>query len=145
MQTWLPAPKRGLRWIALFFGLAPALVTATDAIPPEKAEITLTPKFGPVTFAHQRHSDLEGMRCVTCHHTLRTKGEPIRSCYTCHQARYNSIANIRKAEPDSLNDAEPPVRNAQQAFHGLCTGCHKHRHEQSLPTGPHDSCRDCHR
>ncbi len=77
-----PAAPNRLRWFVLFFGLAPALVTATDAIPPEKAEITLTPKFGPVTFAHQRHSDLEGVRCVTCHHTLRTKDEPVRSCYS---------------------------------------------------------------
>jgi len=142
----LPVPSRCLPWIGLFLlGLAPALVMATDAIPPEKAVIELTPRFGPVTFTHQRHSDLEQVDCVRCHHTIRTIDEPIRSCYTCHEAVYFSIANIRKAEPERVDDTEPPVRNAQQAFHGLCTGCHKHRREQNLPAGPDDSCRDCHR
>lgn len=142
----LPVPNRCLPWIGLFLlGLAPALVMATDAIPPEKAVIELTPKFGPVTFTHQRHSDLEQVGCVRCHHTIRTMDEPIHSCYVCHEAVYFSIANIRKAGPERVDDTEPPVRNAQQAFHGLCTGCHKHRREQNLPAGPDDSCRDCHR
>lgn len=142
----LPVPNRCLPWIGLFLlGLAPALVMATDAIPPEKAVIELTPKFGPVTFTHQRHSDLEQVGCVRCHHTIRTMDEPIQSCYACHEAVYFSIANIRKAGPERVDDTEPPVRNAQQAFHDLCTGCHKHRREQNLPAGPDDSCRDCHR
>jgi len=142
----LPVPNRCLPWIGLFLlGLAPALVMATDAIPPEKAVIELTPKFGPVTFTHQRHSDLDDVDCVRCHHTIRSIDEPIRSCYACHEAVYFSIANIRKAEPERVDDTEPPVRNAQQAFHGLCTGCHKHRRQQNLPAGPDNSCRDCHR
>ena len=144
-QIRLPVPSR-LLWIGLFLlGLAPALVMATDTIPPEKAVIELTPKFGPVTFTHQRHSDLEQVDCVRCHHTIRTVDEPIRSCYACHEAVYFSIANIRKDEPERVDGTEPPVRNAQQAFHGLCTGCHKHRREQNRPAGPDDSCRDCHR
>ncbi|MGB5279503.1 MAG: cytochrome c3 family protein [Gammaproteobacteria bacterium] len=144
-QIRLPVPNRGLLWIGLcLWGLAPALVTATEAIPPEKAVIKLTPKFGPVTFTHQRHSDLEGVDCTTCHHTMRTMDGPIRSCYVCHEAVYFSIANIRKAEPGRMDDIEPSVRNAQEAFHGLCTGCHKHRRQQNLPAGPDDSCRDCH-
>ena len=145
MRRWLFATNHCLRWIAFVLGLAPALVAATDAIPPEKAVITLTPKFGPVAFAHQRHNDLEGVRCITCHHTRRAEGEQVRSCYACHEAQYFSIANIRKAGPDSVEDTEPPVRNAQDAFHGLCTGCHKERQNKNLPTGPSDSCRDCHR
>lgn len=146
MQIWLPAPNRCLPWIGLFlYGLAPAFVSATEAIPPEKAVIELTPKFGPVTFAHQHHSDLKDVDCANCHHTVRSTGEQIRSCYACHEARYFSIANIRKAEPDPVDDTGPRVRNAQEAFHGLCTGCHKHRRKQNLPTGPDDSCRDCHR
>lgn len=145
-QIWLPVPNRCLPWIGLLLlGLAPALVTATETIPPEKAVIKLTPKFGPVTFTHQRHSDLEDVDCTTCHHTIRTMDGSIRSCYVCHETVYFSIANIRKAEPERVDDTEPPVRNAQEVFHGLCTGCHKHRREQNLPTGPDDSCRDCHR
>ena len=145
-RIWLPVPIRYLLWIGLFLlGLAPTLVMATDAIPPEKAVIELTPKFGPVTFTHQRHSDIEDVDCTTCHHTIRSMDEPIRSCYACHEAVYFSIANIRKAEPEQVDDTEPQVCNAQEAFHGLCSGCHKHRREKNLPTGPDDSCRDCHR
>jgi len=145
MQTWLSAPNRWLPCITFFFfGLAPALVTATDTIPPEKAVITLTPKFGSVTFAHQRHSDREDLHCTTCHHMMRSTGDGIRSCYACHEAVYFSIARARKAGPDPQGDTEPRIRNAQEAFHGLCTGCHKQRRDQDLPTGPDDSCRDCH-
>jgi len=145
-QIWLPAPTRCLPWIGLFlFGLVPALVTATEAIPPEKTVINLIPKFGPVSFTHQHHSDLKDVDCVTCHHTIRSMGEQIRSCYACHEAGSFSIANISKAEHDPVEYTEPPVRNAQEAFHGLCTGCHKHRRKLNLPAGPDDSCRDCHR
>jgi hypothetical protein len=146
MQRWLPVASLWLAWITFFFfGFAPALVTATDAIPPEKAMITLTPKFGPVTFAHQRHSDLEDVHCTTCHHMMSSRGQEVRSCYTCHEAVYFSIANIRKAGPDPEGDTEPRIRNAQEAFHGLCTDCHKRRRAQDLATGPDDSCRDCHK
>ena len=122
-----------------------AFAHAQDKIPADKAVITLTPKFGPVTFSHQRHSDLEGVRCVTCHHTSKDGNRPVQSCYDCHEAIYFSIAAIRKAERESSEDAGSQVANAQQAFHGLCAGCNKQRHEQQLPAGPHDSCRDCHK
>jgi len=137
-----------LHWIALFLlAFAPAFATASDAAPTDKAVITLTPKFGPVTFSHQRHSELEAVHCVTCHHTLESDGEPIRSCYSCHEARYYSIARITKAGSETAGgeNSEPQVPFAQQAFHGLCVGCHKNRRAQKLPTGPDDSCRDCHR
>lgn len=145
-QTRQLVPNRYLSWIGLFLlGLVPALVIATETIPPAEAVITLTPKFGPVTFTHQHHSDLDDVDCTTCHHTIRIMDEPIRSCYLCHKAVHFSIASIRKAEPERVDDTEPPARNAQQAFHDLCTGCHKHRREQNLPTGPDDNCRNCHR
>lgn len=73
-----------LRWIALFWlATAPAIATATDAIPPDKAVITLTPKFGPVTFSHQRHSEFKAVHCDTCHHMMGSDDESIRSCYSC--------------------------------------------------------------
>ena len=137
-----------LRWITLFLLVfSPGFTTATEAVPPDKAVITLTPKFGPVTFSHQRHSEFEGVQCVTCHHTLESNGEPVRSCYSCHEARYYSIARITKADPAKAgaDNTEPQVPFAQQAFHDLCTRCHKDRRQQNLPTGPDDACRDCHK
>ena len=137
-----------LRWMTLLlFVVVPACTTMTDTIPPDKSVITLTPKFGPVTFSHQRHSELETASCVTCHHTMESDAESIRSCYSCHEAIYYSIARIRKADPEQAGteQTDPQVPNAQQAFHGLCIGCHKDRRAQKLPTGPDASCRDCHK
>jgi hypothetical protein len=130
--------------IALFLWTS---TTTADAIPPGKAVITLTPKFGPVIFNHQRHSELHGVECITCHHTLGSAGEPIRSCYSCHLATQYSIARIVKhgTETAEADNSDDQIRNAQSAFHDLCIGCHKRRREQQLSTGPDDSCRDCHR
>jgi len=139
--------RRPLPLLALFLStVAPAFALAMGTVPPDKAVITLTPKFGPVTFSHQRHSELESVDCATCHHTLESDGEPIQSCYNCHQARHYSIARTRQtgSETAQADNSEPQLPDAQQAFHTLCTGCHKQRREQQLPTGPDDSCRDCH-
>ena len=135
-------------WTALLFlAGVPAYASTTGPVPPDKIVITLTPKFGPVTFSHQRHSELEAVNCVTCHHTRESGDQPIRSCYSCHEARYYSIARITKADQAQAGEdnTAPQVPNAQQAFHDLCTGCHKERREQKLPAGPDDSCRDCHK
>ncbi len=137
-----------LRWIALLLSvLVAACATMTHTIPPDKSVIKLTPKFGPVTFSHQRHSELETVGCVTCHHTMESNDESIRSCYSCHEAKYYSIARIKKADSGQpgAEKTEPQVPYAQQAFHGLCVGCHQVRRAQKLPTGPDKSCRDCHK
>jgi len=124
-----------------------AFAPAANAIPPDKAVITLTPKFGPVTFSHQRHSELEAAECTTCHHTLETADEPVRSCYSCHKAKYYSVGRIVESGPGTAQteNIEPQIRNAKEAFHDLCIGCHRELRELELPTGPDDSCRDCHK
>jgi hypothetical protein len=133
-------------WGLLNALLAPGLLAAAQTIPADKSVIELTPKFGPVTFAHQRHSELDGVDCVTCHHMTGPSGEGVRSCYSCHKARLFQIARIRKAEPVPEDDgSESGVPDAQEAFHGLCTGCHHHRRSEARPAGPDDSCRDCHK
>jgi hypothetical protein len=133
-------------WPTRIASLLLAFAPAANAIPPGKAVITLTPKFGPVTFSHQHHSELDSVQCVTCHHTVVSADEPIRSCYGCHQATYYSIDRIVKSGPETAaaHGIEPQIRDAQRAFHDLCIDCHKARREQELPTGPDDSCRDCH-
>ena len=134
-------------WPTRIASLLLAFAPAANAIPPGKAVITLTPKFGPVTFSHQHHSELKSVRCVTCHHTVASADEPIQSCYGCHKATDYSIGRIVKSGPKGT-EAEsigPRIRNAQRAFHDLCINCHKERREQGLPTGPDDSCRDCHK
>lgn len=129
--------------LALVLVAADAGAAAT--IPPPGAVITLTPKFGPVTFPHQRHSELDGVTCSTCHHTLDSPDGEVRSCYLCHEAKLFRIAAIRRADPEQAQERGPQVPDAQEAFHSLCTGCHHRRRQQSLEAGPDDSCRDCHR
>ena len=126
---------------------ASAAVDPGALIPPDKAVITLTPKFGPVTFAHQPHNELDGVDCATCHHMMDPSGEDIRSCYDCHRAKLFRIAAIRKAdaEPEEDDGSGPAVPDAQEAFHGLCTGCHHHRRSATRPAGPDKNCRDCHK
>jgi len=136
-----------LTWLPRIASVLLAFVPAANAISPAKTVITLTPAFGPVTFSHQQHSEVDAVSCATCHHTLVSADEPIRSCYGCHKATHYSIGRIVKSgtEGTDANSIGPRIRNAQRAFHDLCIGCHKERREQELPTGPDDSCRDCHK
>jgi hypothetical protein len=113
-----------------------------DAVPPDKAVILLTPKFGPVSFSHQRHATELAIACRDCHHAWEQQPAP-RPCHACHEARHYRIAATRRAEAEEQGESPPPVR-AKLAFHGLCLDCHARLADKQLPTGPHDSCRDCH-
>ncbi len=115
-------------------------------IPPDKAVITLMPKFGPVRFSHLRHSSALDVACQDCHHTITdTDTGQIQGCHACHQAADSRVAAIRpidKQQQASRNDPRPA--SARQVLHGLCMGCHARRAGQGMPSGPSDSCRDCH-
>lgn len=111
-------------------------------IPPDKAVITLQPKFGPVRFSHQRHATAMGIACQDCHHTLQVAAQP-RRCHDCHQAKVFRVAATRPADAQPEAAQLAPVR-AKLAFHGLCQGCHVRLQGQQLASGPTDSCRDCH-
>ena len=120
--------------------------TGAAQIPPDKAMITLMPKFGPVQFSHLRHSSALDIACEDCHHTITdTDTGEIQGCHACHQAagyRVGAVRPIDKPEQSSQHDPRPA--SAKQVLHGLCKGCHARRAEQNMPSGPSDSCRDCH-
>lgn len=124
--------------------VAAALVAVSDEVPPGTETITLEPKFGTVTFSHGAHSRLEDVQCRTCHHTHAGGARPIQPCHDCHVAGHFRQAEIRPADETQSADVPGQPSKAQEAFHVLCHGCHADREDEGRPTGPTDSCRDCH-
>ena len=123
--------------------LTAGLLAVSQEVPTGTEILTLEPKFGTVTFSHQAHSRLDGVGCRSCHHTHADSAAPIRPCHDCHLARHYRVAAVRpQGEPPSDPPGQPP--RAQEAFHALCQGCHVERKDAGQPTGPTDSCRDCH-
>jgi len=118
-------------------------------IPPDKAEITLMPKFGPVHFSHLRHSSDLGVACRDCHHTMTdtdTDTDTVQGCHACHPAKAYRVAAVRPIdEQQAAAQQDPQPASAKQVLHGLCKGCHAERSRQGLPSGPSGSCRDCHK
>ena len=90
---------------------------AKKAIP--KA-VELKAKFGNVHFNHSNHVKKYKIKCVTCHHKMKTNPSKM-ACRDCHK--------------------KPKVGNApvpMKAFHKTCKGCHK---KKGGPT----SCKACHK
>ena len=84
-----------MRLASLLLVLTAWMVNASAAeIPADKEIITLSPKFGTVTFAHKRHSEMPGTDCVTCHHTAGAQDAAIQACHDCHRARDFQEAQI---------------------------------------------------
>lgn len=128
-------------WMVLV-GVSATVIAAE--IPADKEFIRFEAKFGTVSFSHRAHSEREGVQCSTCHHTHTEEGEPISACHDCHIAVHYRVAKIKKAEVRRRGESLPAVAKAEDAFHALCQGCHQKLKEESKPSGPSDSCRDCH-
>jgi hypothetical protein len=124
--------------------LAAAPFAWVAEIPEDKYVIELVPKFGTVTFTHRLHSDWLGGDCVTCHHAYAGGADPIQSCYDCHRAVIHREAAVVRAAPEVSGESSDEPPKAEHAFHTLCIECHEAERVQGRPTGPTDSCRDCH-
>lgn len=119
------------------------LMAAGTQVPTGAEVIQLTPKFGTVTFRHQAHSQLAGVQCATCHHSLGGAAEPIWACHVCHAAtHFQEAAIIPEAHQHVDAPATPP--KAKEVFHTLCRGCHHVLEQDDKRCGPTDCCRDCH-
>ncbi len=124
--------------------LVAVLLAWAAEMPDDKQVIELVPKFGTVTFTHRDHSDRLGDDCIACHHTYEGAEDPIQSCYACHRAvihREAALVPAASGGPEQPLDAPP---KAEHAFHTLCIECHETERAAGKPTGPTDSCRDCH-
>jgi predicted CXXCH cytochrome family protein len=75
-----------------------------------------------VTLEHRKHSMERGIACTKCHHNMATEGT--KRCAECHTL------------PGS---GETP--KLEDAYHGLCQGCHK---EPPEGTKPPTDCEACH-
>ena len=123
-------------------GVSAAVIAAE--IPGDKELIRFEAKFGTVSFSHKAHSEQEGVQCSTCHHTHTEDSVTISACHDCHIAVHYRVAKIEKAEVRRGGESSPAVAKAEDAFHSLCQGCHQKLKEGGKPSGPSDSCRDCH-
>ena len=90
----------------------------------------------PVDFAHEKHAEsLADDGCGRCHHTpnaetgrlVYIEGEEL-SCKECHGSH--------------KEDNIPALR---EAFHGSCTGCHRHQIKSGNPKSGPTTCGGCHR
>lgn len=98
-----------------------------------------------VEFPHLLHFDDAGIECSECHHRfkggenvvdegeLEEDAEGIK-CSSCHK----SEAGFRFTP-----DLDPTKRNLQQAYHKLCTGCHRQVSKEEEKSGP-VTCGECH-
>jgi hypothetical protein len=110
--------------------LAVTLAIATAGIAPEQEVLTFEAKLGKVTFEHKVHAEMEGVECVSCHHTIE-EGETPKSCGSCH--------------PDKAAEGEVP--KLQDAVHDNCWNCHQEKADAGAAHGPlkgFKNCKDCH-
>ena len=99
----------------------------------------------PVEFPHLRHFDDAGIECSECHHRfkdgenivdeaeLEEDGEGIK-CSSCHKNETGF-----RFKPD----LDPTQRTLQQAYHRMCTGCHRQVSKENKALGP-VTCGECH-
>jgi len=99
-------------------------------------DVFAKPRRAGVVFSHDMHMETqEDKGCGVCHHGLDSKTNELvylkdeeQSCKECHGFQKEG--------------RKPALR---EAYHGTCTGCHRHltksRNERSGPT----TCGECHR
>ena len=64
-------------WFYLLILLVMWTSSGAGEIPADKEIILFeSEKRGTVTFLHKMHSTLDGVECITCHHTLEERGAP---------------------------------------------------------------------
>ena len=111
--------------VSLVPTLGLALAVLAGQVPAEKKVIPIEARNGTVTFAHERHAQLEGVECATCHHGWEGEGAPA-PCGDCHTS----------------SSTEAP--KAMKAHHDLCKGCHAAMGKAGKKTGPVKPCKACH-
>jgi len=86
----------------------------------------------PVAFPHIQHIDAE-IECSDCHHRFKG-GENIVDEAELHK---------NKTGFQFKPDLDPTKRNLQQAYHRMCTGCHRQVSKDKKQSGP-VTCGECH-
>ncbi len=107
--------------------LTVGLASAQEIAPDKEIIIFENSKLGPVTFLHKMHSELDDVKCTTCHHTTQGGSEP-EDCHNCHK-------------PQAAHGEAP---KSIEAFHTRCRGCHQYTVDSGKNAGPVKKCTLCH-
>lgn len=90
---------------------------------------SLSDKYEPVFFTHERHTALAG-NCGTCHHEHGNSGTlPCKSCHSLDAASFkNSVTHSFTACKNchgAYSPASPNIPGLKAAYHAQCLQCHK--------------------
>jgi hypothetical protein len=118
---------------AVLLAAAPLALAAQDAVMKlADPKVFNSPSRPPVRFTHAGHQWLEGVTCLTCHHSYKN-GENV----------------LTAADLDAKNPAiacascHTTPRALQAAFHVSCITCHDAEKRKGRITGPR-TCGECH-
>jgi c(7)-type cytochrome triheme protein len=100
-----------------------------------------------VAFPHMQHIDAE-IECSDCHHRFKGGENIVDEAELEEDAEGIKCAACHKNEPGFRFEADldPSKRTLQQAYHRMCTGCHRKvskENKENKKSGP-VTCGDCH-
>jgi c(7)-type cytochrome triheme protein len=98
----------------------------------------------PVPFPHMLHIDSE-IECSQCHHRFKGGENVVDEAELEEDAAGIKCAECHKNNPGFRlePDLDPTNRNLRQAYHRMCTGCHRQLQKENKKTGA-VTCGGCH-
>jgi c(7)-type cytochrome triheme protein len=98
----------------------------------------------PVAFPHIQHIDAE-IECSDCHHRFKGGENIVDEAELEEDAEGIKCSSCHKNETGFRfkPDLDPTKRNLQQAYHRMCTGCHRQVSKDKKQSGP-VTCGECH-
>jgi c(7)-type cytochrome triheme protein len=98
----------------------------------------------PVAFPHIQHIDAE-IECSDCHHRFKGGENIVDEAELEEDAEGIKCSSCHKNETgfQFKPDLDPTKRNLQQAYHRMCTGCHRQVSKDKKQSGP-VTCGECH-
>ena len=97
-----------------------------------------------VQFPHILHIDAE-IECSDCHHRFKGGENAVDEAELEEDAEGIKCGACHKSEPGFRFEADldPTKRTLQQAYHRMCTGCHRQVSKEKKKSGP-VTCGECH-
>jgi hypothetical protein len=98
-----------------------------------------------VAFPHLRHFDDAGIECSECHHRFKDGENIVDEGELAEDAEGIKCSSCHKSEAGFRfkPDLDPTKRTLQQAYHRMCTGCHRQVSKDKKQSGP-VTCGQCH-
>ena len=97
-----------------------------------------------VAFPHMQHIDAE-IECSDCHHRIKGGENIVDEAELEEDAEGIKCAACHKNEPgfQFQSDLDATERTLQQAYHRMCTGCHRQLKKENKKAGS-VTCGGCH-